>query len=139
VDSEYVLSQISEHTGKNTESLIRTKSGLRRSKAIIKGLIRKNKDAESSSGYQKSDILLIDEESKGVSIPDLEIQNEQVKCTHGSTISRIDEEKIFYLQSRGLSKNEAETMMIEGFYDTILNIVSDKALREELKKEVIGI
>lgn len=135
--SEYFLNNISEHAEKNTESLIRTKAVLNASKAIVKGLVKINKNAEFSRGYQKSDMLLTDEDSRGVSIPDLEIHNDKVKCTHGSTISRIDAEKIFYLQSRGLSKDEAESLMIEGFYDIILNEIQDEKLRGEIRKEVI--
>ncbi len=136
-DSEYFLNNISEHAEINTESMIRTKAGLRTSRAVVKGLVKINENAESSAGYQKSDILLIDEESSGVSIPDLEIHNDKVKCTHGSTISRIDEEKVFYLQSRGLSKKEAESLMIEGFYDTVLNEIPDEKIREDIRNEVV--
>jgi len=136
-NSEYTIYNISEHTGRNTESLIQDRCVLKSSKAIIKGLIRINEEAFNSNGYQKSDILMLDEESRAISMPDLEIHNNQVKCTHGSTITRIDDERIFYMQSRGLDKNEASKMLIEGFYDKILCTIRDRDVADELKRSIV--
>ncbi|HYD03734.1 MAG TPA: SufD family Fe-S cluster assembly protein [Alphaproteobacteria bacterium] len=136
-NSEYCIYNISEHTGANTESLMQNRSVLKKNKAIIKGLVKINKNAHSSNGYQKSDMLILDDESRGISIPDLEIHNHNVKCTHGSTITKLDKEKIFYLESRGLEKKDAEQLIIEGFYDKALNGISDESLRESIKTEIL--
>jgi len=137
-NSEYVMHNISEHTGKGTESLMQNRIGLKKSKAIIKGLVKINESAFNSNGYQKSDILLLDDVSRGISIPDLEIHNDKVRCTHGSTITKPDIEKIFYLQSRGLSKEESTEMLIEGFYDKILKDINNNAIMTELRNDVLG-
>ncbi len=66
-----------------------------------------------------------------------EIHNNNVKCSHGSAITRLDEEKIFYLESRGIDKTDAETLLIEGFYDIILTNIIDEKLREAIRKEAL--
>jgi Fe-S cluster assembly scaffold protein SufB len=137
-DSEYTLYNISEHTGRGTESLMQNRCVLRSSRAIIQGLVRINENAFNSNGYQKSETILLDDKSRAISIPDLEIHNNEVKCTHGSTITTLDEDKIFYLQSRGISKEEASKILIEGFYDKILNDITDEKLREEIKIKIIA-
>ena len=109
----------------------------RNSKAIIKGLIKIGPDANSSNGYQKSDVLLLDKTSRAISLPDLKIHNDDVKCSHGSTITRIDAEKIFYLKSRGISSSEAQALIIEGLYDEILLDVNDEELRLKLREEIL--
>jgi len=136
-NSNYTLNNISEHIGTNTKSLMQNKCGLKNSNAIIKGLIKINKNANNSNGYQKSDIMLIDNNSRGISIPELEIHNNDVKCSHGSTITRLDEEKIFYLESRGINKNDAEKLLIDGFYNIILSNITNETLRNEIRIEVL--
>jgi len=137
-DSQYTIYNISEHLGRNTTSLMQNKCGLRLSKAIVRGLVQIDSTAENSNGYQKSDILLMDNVSRGISMPDLKIHNDKVKCSHGSTITRLDEEKIFYLQSRGLDRNDAEKLLVEGFYEKILADIDDESLRDKIRLEVLS-
>lgn len=124
------ITSVSEHTGKNTKSYISCKGVLTDSESNVKGMIKINKDAEDSDGYQKSDALIL-KDSKVISIPDLEIHNNNVKCSHGSTITRLDEDKTFYMQSRGLSKEQAEKELINGFYEDAI-----QSLPEELKNKI---
>jgi len=127
---EQEISSVAEHEGKNTSSLLLCSGILDNSKITTKGLIRINPDASGSDGYQQADAILIGD-SRSISIPDLEIHNNDVKCTHGSTTSRIDSEKLFYMQSRGFSKEDAERAMIEGFYIKALKEVEDEDVRYE--------
>ena len=81
-----------------------------------RGLVRINKPAFSSDGYQKSDVILLDNDSHAISIPDLEIHNHDVACSHGSTISKLDEDKLHYMMTRGIPKSEASKTLIKGFF-----------------------
>ena len=77
-------------------------------------------NAENSDGYQKEEVLLLSEEAEADSIPNLEIHNENVKCSHGASIGSIDKDKLFYLMSRGLSKETSIKLVVEGFFDSLL-------------------
>ncbi|MFP4567520.1 MAG: SufB/SufD family protein [Candidatus Woesearchaeota archaeon] len=101
------------HRGKNTNSLITSKGYLIDSFSDFRGLIKIEPSAFDSQGFQESAVLL-EGKSKSISIPDLEILNNEVKCSHGSTISRIKDEDLFYFESRGISKSVARLMLVEG-------------------------
>lgn len=133
-DQKYDIKSTSEHKEKNSNSLIKSKGVISNSEIINRGLVKINKDADNSNGYQKSDILQL-KNSRAISIPDLEIHNQNVKCSHGSTISRIEEDQIFYMQSRGIKKEEAEKQIIKGFYESALKDIPEKTaqiLKEHL-------
>jgi Fe-S cluster assembly protein SufD len=132
------INATSEHIGKHTISLIKTVGILSESKATTRGLIKINESAENSDGYQKSDVLIL-KDSKIISVPDLEIHNDKVKCSHGSTISRMDSNKIFYLQSRGLNQEQAEEIIIEVFYESALKEINDNGIKNELREILRGI
>ncbi|MGV8150332.1 MAG: SufB/SufD family protein [Candidatus Woesearchaeota archaeon] len=119
--SEYNIFTRTDHNFANTKSLMQTRNIMDHSKAIMRGLVYINKDANNSNGYQKSEMMMLDNFSHAISIPDLEIHNDEVKCTHGSSITRPDPEKLFYLQSRGLDDSESRRLLIKGFYDCMLS------------------
>jgi Fe-S cluster assembly protein SufD len=96
------------------------------------GLIRIDVDAADSEAYQENRNLLLDEECRAESIPELEILNENVRCTHGATIGPIDEEQVFYLMTRGLSLRDAERIIVEGFFAPVLDRIDDKAMHARL-------
>lgn len=126
---------VSSHNARNTFSDILSKGVLKNSKSFVRGLVKINEDAFNSNGYQKSDALLLDD-SRAVSIPDLEIHNNDVKCSHGSTVTRLDESKVFYMRSRGLSKERAELELIEGFFEPVLSFLSDSKVKTFLQKRI---
>jgi Fe-S cluster assembly scaffold protein SufB len=101
------------HVGENNSSLISSRSYLLNSKSDSRGLIRIEPSAFNAQGFQESNSL-IEGDSRFISVPDLEILNNEVKCSHGSTISRIKDEDLFYFESRGISKDEARKMLISG-------------------------
>ena len=113
------------HNAEDTKSNILTKSVARdNSRILTRGLVKIAKYAENSNGYQKSETLFLGENAEAYSIPNLEIENNNVKCTHGSSISQIDQDKVFYLMSRGLTQHEAEEQIINGFLNSILNKIN---------------
>ena len=103
-----------------------------RARSAYTGLIRIDVDAPNSEAYQENRNLLLNPECRAESIPELEILNDEVRCTHGATVGPIDEEQVFYLMTRGLSRREAEQAIVEGFFGPALDRVSDNALRERL-------
>lgn len=94
-----------------------------RANSAYTGLIRIEKDALNCEAYQENRNLLLNKGTRAESIPELEILTDQVRCTHGATMGPIDPEMVFYLRSRGFSRNEATKAIVEGFCSSILNRV----------------
>lgn len=114
---------------KITHNQIKTKSNmvvngiLLNSQLINENNIRITKKARDSQGYEHSKFILLDEKSNAVSIPNLEIENNEVSCSHGSTISSINDEELFYLQSRGINKENAIGLIINGLEESVIEKV----------------
>lgn len=96
------------------------------------GLIRIDLDAPQSEAYQENRNLLLDETSSADSIPELEILNDEVRCTHGATVGPIDEEQVFYLMTRGLTEHQAERAIVEGFFEPAVTRINHEGLRERV-------
>lgn len=133
---EFDISGSSIHANSHTSSLLTLKGVLEDSRALTRGLVKIEDNAPNSNGYQKSDILLLDDKSKAVSIPDLLIHNDQVKCSHGSTISHLEEDKVFYLQSRGLGKKDAMRKLVEGFYHPVFDKIPSEIIKEKFVEKI---
>ena len=131
--NEFDVEMESHHTGENSYSFIRSRGILKNSKSTTRGLVRINKPAFSSDGYQKSDVVLLDNNSNAVSIPDLEIRNHDVKCSHGSTISDLDETKLHYMKTRGIHEKTAQKTLIHGFFSKYI----PEEAQEELEHQLI--
>jgi Fe-S cluster assembly protein SufD len=99
-------------------------------------MIRVNKDAQKTDGYQANRNLLLSGNARADSIPGLEINADDVRCTHGSTVSRVDEEEIFYLMSRGIDRLESEVLLVNAFFTQVLDRIPLASVRERLKKEI---
>lgn len=97
----------------------------KKERAQINGLIRIEKSCQEAQGNQKIDSLLLDSSAIVQALPQLEIETDQVSCSHAATISKLDEESLFYLESRGIQKEEAKQLLINGFMnfdETIIEI-----------------
>ncbi len=128
---------ISRHNEKNTYSDTMAKGVVKdNSKLLIRGLTRIEKNAAYSDGYEKADILIFDN-AEADAIPNLEIENSEVKCSHGATIGQIEKEKLFYLQSRGLSEEESEHLIVEGFFEPLFKFYTEDQEKLNLVREVI--
>lgn len=104
--------------------------------SIYTGLIRIDLEARNSEAYQENRNLMLDPTCRAESIPELEILNEDVQCTHGATVGPIDEEQVYYLQTRGLARRDAEHLIVEGFFGPALDRIEDEELRERLWRYV---
>ncbi|HXL15793.1 MAG TPA: Fe-S cluster assembly protein SufD [Methylomirabilota bacterium] len=100
-----------------------------RARMVYQGLIKVHKDAQRSDAYQANRNLLLSEKARADSIPSLEIEANDVRCTHGATVGQVDEEQLFYLRSRGLPRPEAEQMIIQGFFEPVLERIPAATLR----------
>jgi len=110
--------------------------------SAFRGLIRVNPNAQRSDAYQANRNILLSEHAHADSIPELEIEANDVRCTHGATVGPIDEEQVFYLMARGIPRPEAERLITEGFFDPLMQKIPLESVREELTaaiKSKIGI
>ena len=122
-----------EHIAPNTESDFAFKGALReQASAVWRGMIRVEPDAQKTNAYQENRNLLLSDQAHADSIPGLEIMANDVRCTHGATLGRIDREELFYLMARGLSRAEAERMIVRGFFQDILDRIELEPVREAL-------
>jgi len=109
------------HAAPRTVSNLRVGSVLSGdAKAIVRGLVRVEKDAPGCVSRQKEETLLLSEYAEIDAVPMLEIENQDVRCSHAATVGRIDAEKLFYLMSRGLDRAAAEAMLVEAFMEPYL-------------------
>ena len=121
------------HNAPDTSSDLLYKTVLRdRSKVVWRGMIRVEEIAQRTDGYQRCDSLMLSSDARSDSIPGLEIEADDVRCTHGATTGRVDEEQLFYCRSRGLMESEAMHMIVAGFFDQVLDRVNVEPVRAAL-------
>ena len=122
-----------EHIAPNTTSDFAFKGALRdEATAVWRGMIRVEKEAQKTNAYQENRNLMLSEKAHADSIPGLEILANDVRCTHGATLGQVDREQLFYLMSRGLSRAEAERIIVRGFFQDILDRIELEPVRETL-------
>ncbi|HUK96741.1 MAG TPA: Fe-S cluster assembly protein SufD [Gaiellaceae bacterium] len=122
-----------EHIAPNTESDFAFKGALReRASAVWRGMIRVEEGAQKTNAYQENRNLLLSDTAHADSIPGLEIMANDVRCTHGATLGRVDREALFYLMARGLSRAEAERLIVRGFFQDVLDRIELEPVREAL-------
>ncbi len=109
------------------------------SSAIYRGLIKIGKNARGTNSYLSNHILKLSEHAIANSIPALEIDNNEVKASHGATVGQVDDEQLFYLRSRGLSKEEAESLIVDGFFAPILSKIISPSIQEKFKAAIEGV
>lgn len=108
------------HQSPSTEAKVIEKSILRnKSKSLFKGMIRIKEQASKSNSYLSGRSILLDKDAKSDAIPGLEIFTNDVKATHSASVAQVDEEQVFYLQTRCLNRKEAERTIIEGFLEPL--------------------
>ncbi|MBL4624514.1 MAG: Fe-S cluster assembly protein SufD [Flavobacteriales bacterium] len=106
------------------------------STAVFNGKVFVRSKAQKTNAYQQNKNMLLTDDASAYSKPELEIYADDVKCSHGSTTGQVDEEAIFYLQTRGVSESNARKMMIRAFANEVLENVKIDALREVLETKI---
>ena len=102
------------------------------SRTVWRGMIEVDNAAQRTDGYQRNDNLILSEKARADSIPGLEIEADDVRCTHGSTSGRVDEELIFYAQCRGFTRKEAVRAVVTGFFQQVFDRITIESVREAL-------
>lgn len=111
--------------------------GSGKSKSRFEGLIKITKNGNGTDSYLGQKTLLLDKSAKVEAFPSLEIDTDNVKAGHGASISNLDQENLFYLMSRGLSKSLARKITIEGFFKSLLNEVSYTDIIKEIEDLIL--
>src|SRR5947207_9290958 len=122
-----------EHIAPNTTSDFAFKGALRdEATAVWRGMIRVEEDAQKTNAYQENRNLMLSDDAHADSIPGLEIEANDVRCTHGATLGQVDRDQLFYLMTRGLNRSEAERLIVRGFFQDALDRVKLEPVREAL-------
>ncbi len=108
-----------------------------KSRLVWRGMIKVDRDAQKTDGYQRNDNLILSEDARADSIPGLEIEADDVKCSHGATAGRVDDEQVFYARCRGLTRKEAIRMIVTGFFQQVFDRITIDSVRHALG-EAIG-
>jgi len=125
------------HNAANTTSDLLYKDVVRdTARCVWRGMIKVAKDAQKSDGYQRNDGLLLSDTCRVDAIPGLEIEADDVRCTHGATAGRVDEEQLFYRMCRGLTRSEAMHMIVTGFFQRVYDRIPVEIVRETLGQAV---
>jgi len=134
-NQEFDQRTLQTHAAPNTSSDLLYKNALLgHAHTIFSGLIVVDPDAQKTDAYQSNRNLFLSPDATADSLPGLEIQANDVRCTHGATSYRIDPEQLYYLLSRGISPQVANEMLVFGFFEEVLNKLNDTqpALRDAL-------
>lgn len=128
---------LQEHRAPHTASDLLYKVALLGSaRSVFAGLIRVHPGAQKTNAFQSNRNLLLSGEARADSKPELEIMANDLRCTHGSAVSRLDEQHLFYLQTRGLTRQQAVHMIVEGFFSEVLDRLPLERVRLWLEQEV---
>ena len=126
-----------DHLQPHTDSNVLFKAAVSgKSRSMFTGLIHVGKTAQKTNSYQTNRNLILDKEAHADTLPKLEIEADDVRCGHGAAVSNVDPDQVYYLMSRGLNREEARAVIIEGFYEDVLarwlENISAKAYSEDI-------
>jgi Fe-S cluster assembly protein SufD len=125
------------HLAPHTTSDLLFKGALKgKSRSVWQGMIYVAPGAQKTDGYQANRNLVLDDQARADSIPGLEILADDVRCTHGATVGKLEKEPLFYLKSRGIPQADAERLVVEGFFDPIMQRIPFEGVRERFQQAI---
>jgi Fe-S cluster assembly protein SufD len=128
---------LQDHFAPNCMSDLLVKGALRdEAVSVYSGLIKIRKDAQHSDAYQANRSLILSPKAKADSMPKLEIEANDVRCTHGATMGQVDAEQLFYLQSRGFSLDEAQNTLVHGFFQPVIDRIALEQVRQQIHEAI---
>ncbi len=134
----YDVNAIAQHIGTDTSGDMFARGVLKeRAKAVFRGLIKIEKEAHRTESTQTEKMLLLSGDAEADAIPELMIDNNDVKCSHGATIGEIAESDIFYLRSRGISEEDARELIVKGFLSSITDELDIEGVEEYIQEIVV--
>ncbi len=102
-------------------------------RSVYSGLIKVSEGAQKTDAYQQNRNLVLSRQARADSIPNLEIAANDVRCTHGATISQVEEEHLFYCESRGIPRTEAQKLIVEGFFRPVIDRIPVEEIQDFLE------
>src|SRR5688572_13357290 len=136
-DQHFAQRTLQSHNAPHATSELLYKGALKeRSRSEYSGLIKVLKGAQGTDAYQANRNLVLSEEALARSIPQLEIEANEVRCTHGATVSPVEEEHLFYLMSRGIDRVTAQKLVVFGFFTDVLDRIRVPKVRDELSDAI---
>ena len=120
----------------STSDLLFKGALLGESRSVWQGMIYVAENAVKTDGYQANRNLVLSDKARADSIPGLEILTDDVRCTHGATVGKIDADQVFYLESRGIPRKEAEKLIVEGFFDPIMQRIPFAGVRSRFQNAI---
>jgi len=125
------------HLAPHTTSDLLFKGALKgKSRSVWQGMIYVAPGAQKTDGYQANRNIVLSDGARADSIPGLEILADDVRCTHGATVGKLEQEPLFYLKSRGIPQAEAEKIVVEGFFDPIFQRIPFEGVRERFQQYI---
>jgi Fe-S cluster assembly protein SufD len=125
---------VQDHLAPHTTSDLLYKSALGdHARSIFSGTIRVLKGAMGTDAYQANRNILLSPDASAFPSPNLEIEANEVRCTHGATIGKVDADQLFYLMARGISRDMATRMIVEGFFEDVLGREPVESIRNNLR------
>ena len=107
-----------------------------RARSVYMGQIRVHPGAQKTDAYQRNGNLILDSGARADSVPGLEIEADDVRCTHAATAAQVEDEYVFYLMARGLSRAQAERMIVQGFFQAVLDRVPVESVVAKLERVI---
>jgi Fe-S cluster assembly protein SufD len=133
LDHDTQQNHLAPHT---TSDLLFKGALLDSSRSVWQGMIYVAPEAQKTDGYQANRNLILNRNAHADSLPGLEILADDVRCTHGATVGKIDPDEIFYLLSRGVPQKEAERLIVEGFFDPIMQRIPFEGVRNRFQQYI---
>jgi Fe-S cluster assembly protein SufD len=125
------------HLAQHTTSDLLFKGALKgHSRSVWQGMIYVAPGAQKTDGYQANRNLILSPDARADSIPGLEILADDVRCSHGATVGKLEQEPLFYLKSRGIPEREAERLIVEGFFDPIMQRIPFEGVRARFQQAI---
>lgn len=125
------------HTGRNTSSNVYLKGAVEdEAQSVFTGLLKINVDATNTSAFETNRNLVLSEGAKAHSVPNLEILCDEVVCGHASTVGPLEEDHLYYLQSRGLPRDRAERVLLRGFFEEMIAKLPARQIAEPVRVAV---
>jgi Fe-S cluster assembly protein SufD len=125
------------HNAPHTTSDLLFKGALKGSaKTVWQGMIKVLPAAQKTDGFQANRNLVLSKDARADSIPGLEIEANDVRCTHAATIGKLEEEPIFYLMSRGMTRADAERLIVVGYFDQIMDRIPFEDVKHRLQQHI---
>src|SRR5262249_7637751 len=130
---------LQDHMAPHTTSDLLYKGALtERARSVYSGMIHARKVAQKTDAIQTNRNLLLSDNARADTIPNLEIEANDLRCTHAATVAPVDDEQMFYLRARGLDERDAKRAIVEGFFEPVLERIPLQGMVERLRQTADG-